>query len=83
MVRCIRLCLDCTDVCNAAQAVTSRLVEYDPDVLRPLLESCVAICRSCGDECERHAAMHAHCRVCAEACRRCEQACRALVDALD
>ena len=83
MVRCIRLCLDCADVCNAAQAVTSRLVEYDPDVLRPLLESCVAICRSCGDECERHAAMHAHCRVCAEACRRCEQACRALVDALD
>jgi len=50
--------------------------------LRPLLESCVAICRSCGDECERHAKMHAHCRVCAEACRRCEQACQALLDAL-
>ena len=83
LVRCIRLCVDCTDVCAAAAAVTSRLVEYDPDVLRPLLESCVAICVSCGDECERHAQMHAHCRVCAEACRRCEQACRALVAALD
>jgi hypothetical protein len=83
MVRCIRLCLDCTDVCAAAAAVTSRLVDYDPDVLRPLLESCVAICSSCGDECERHAAMMAHCRVCAEACRRCEQACRELVAALD
>ena len=83
MVRCIRLCLDCTDVCTAAAAVTSRLVDYDPDVLRPLLESCVAICSSCGDECERHAAMMAHCRVCAEACRRCEQACRELVAALD
>jgi uncharacterized membrane protein len=82
MVRCIRLCMDCADVCNAAQAVTSRLVDYDPAVLRPLLESCVAICRSCGDECERHAKMHAHCRVCAEACRRCEQACQALLDAL-
>jgi len=65
-----------------AAAVTSRLVEYDPGVLRPLLESCVAICRSCGDECERHAPRHAHCRVCAEACRRCEQACRALLAAL-
>jgi hypothetical protein len=82
MVRCIRLGLDCTDVCNAAQAVTSRMVEYDPVVLRPLLESCVAICRSCGDECERHVAMHAHCRVCAGACRYCEQACRAQLDAL-
>jgi hypothetical protein len=83
LVRCIRLCLDCTDICYAAQAVASRLVDYDPAVLRPLLESCVAICRSCGDECEMHAPMHAHCRVCAEACRRCEQACRALLDALE
>ena len=82
MVRCIRLCLDGTDICAAAGAVISRLVDYDPGVLRPLLESCVAICRSCGDECERHAPMHAHCRVCAEACRRCEQACRALLAAL-
>jgi Domain of Unknown Function (DUF326) len=82
MVKCIRLCLDCTDVCTAAAGVTSRLVDYDPGVLRPLLESCVAICRSCGDECERHAPRHAHCRVCAEACRRCEQACRALLAAL-
>jgi Domain of Unknown Function (DUF326) len=83
MVRCIRLCLDCADICTAAQSVTSRLVEYSPAVLQPLLESCVAICMSCGHECEQHAAMHAHCRVCAEACRRCEQACRALLAALD
>jgi len=82
MVRCIRLCLDCTDVCTAAAGVTSRLVSYDPGVLRPLLESCVAICRGCGDECERHAAMP-HCRVCAVACRRCEQACLELLTALD
>jgi Domain of Unknown Function (DUF326) len=49
--------------------------KWDSRVLRPLLEACTAICRSCGEECERHAPMHAHCRVCAEACRRCEQAC--------
>ena len=82
MVRCIRLCLHCTDVCTATVAVISRLAEYDPGVVRPLLEACVAICRSCGDECERHAPHHAHCRVCAEACRRCEQACRDLLGAL-
>ena len=82
MVRCIRLCLDCADVCTATVGVISRQAEYDADVTRPLLEACVAICKSCGDECERHAQMHAHCRVCAEACRRCEQACRELLDAL-
>ncbi|HEU5387015.1 MAG TPA: four-helix bundle copper-binding protein [Streptosporangiaceae bacterium] len=82
MVTCIRLCLDCADICTATAAVISRQTDYHADVTRPLLEACVAICRNCGDECERHAGMHEHCRVCAEACRRCEQACRELLDAM-
>ena len=81
MVKCIRLCLDCADVCTATVGVTSRQAEYDANVTKPLLESCAAICKSCGDECERHAHMQ-HCQVCAEACRRCEQACRELLEAL-
>ena len=81
MVRCIRLCLDCTDICTATAAVISRPADYDANVARPQLQACVAICKSCGDECERHAHMQ-HCRVCAEACRRCEQACRELLDAM-
>jgi uncharacterized membrane protein len=83
MVTCIRLCLDCADVCTAAMGVTSRQASYDASVTRPLLESCVAICKSCGDECERHARHHEHCRVCAQACRVCEQACRELLAALE
>jgi hypothetical protein len=79
MVRCVRLCLHCTDVCAATAGVLSRPAEYDPNVVRPLLESCVAICKSCGDECERHARRHEHCQICAEACRRCESACRKLL----
>jgi len=83
MVRCIRLCLDCADVCTATAAVASRQrEELNPAVLRPLLEACAAICSSCGEECERHAHMHSHCRVCAEACRRGEQASRVLLAAL-
>jgi hypothetical protein len=81
MVRCIRLCLDCTDICTATAGVISRPADYDTDVVRPLLQACVAICKSCGEECEQHVDMQ-HCRVCAEACRRCEQACRELLDAL-
>ena len=81
MVRCIRLCTDCADVCTAAARVISRPAGYDADVVRPLLQACVAICKSCGDECERHDHMP-HCRVCAEACRRCEQACRELLGAM-
>jgi hypothetical protein len=79
MVICIRLCLDCADICSVTSAVLSRPATWDGRVLGPLLEACMASCESCGDECERHAQAHAHCRVCAEACRRCEDACGELL----
>ena len=82
MVTCIRLCLNCADVCAATMGVVTRQAEYDANVARPLLEACIAICKSCGDECARHAPHMAHCRVCEQACRRCEQACRELLGAL-
>jgi Domain of Unknown Function (DUF326) len=82
LVKCVRLCLECTDICGATLGVVSRPAEYDTHVTAPLLEACVAICKSCGDECERHARMHEHCRLCAEACRRCERACRELLAAM-
>ena len=82
MVTCIRLCLDCADVCAAAAGIMSRMSADEPGVLEPLLEACAASCASCGDECARHARLHEHCRICAEACRRAEQACRQLLSAL-
>jgi hypothetical protein len=77
--RCIRLNLDCADVCAATGALLSRQTEPEEAVLRAQLAACAEACRACGEECERHAGMHAHCRVCAEACRRCEEACRQMV----
>jgi hypothetical protein len=82
LVKCIRLCLDCADVCTATLRVASRQTEYDANVTRSLRQACVTACRSSGDECQRHAEMHEHCRVCAEACRRCEQACNQLFSAM-
>jgi hypothetical protein len=79
---CIRTDLECADVCAATARVLARRGAHDSGVLRTLLETCAAACRSCGDECARHADMHDHCRICAEVCRRCEQACRALLDSL-
>ena len=79
MVTCIRLCLDCSDVCTATIGVISRRAAYDEAVTGPLLSACVAMCARCGEECERHAHEHPHCGVCADACRRCEQACRDLL----
>ena len=79
---CIRSCLDCADVCGTTWRVLSRHTAYDANVTRAVLEACATTCKACGDECERHAHMHEHCRICAEVCRRCEQACRDLLGSL-
>ena len=82
LVKCIRLCLDCADVCAATVSVTTRQTEFDSSAVRALLEACATTCKISADECEMHAQLHEHCRLCAEACRRCEQACRELLVAL-
>ncbi len=82
LVACVRLDLDCADVCESTQRVLSRRTGEDDALVRVLVKACAEACRLCGEECDRHAAQHEHCWVCAEACRRCECACRELLAAL-
>ena len=82
MVRCIRLCLDCSDACIAAARILSRQTEPNAETQLMTLEACLAACRASAAECERHAHHHEHCRLCAEECRRCERACSELLGAL-
>jgi hypothetical protein len=77
--RCVRLDLDCADICETTGRVLTRQTEYDAPTSKALLAACGEACRTCAEECERHAEHHEHCRICAEACRRCEQACAALL----
>ena len=79
LVKCIRLCLDCADVCATTIRVITRQTEPDYKAIAPMLVACATMCRISGDECERHAHLHEHCRFCAEVSRRCEQACRELL----
>ena len=80
MAQCIRLDLDCVDVCVATGAAATRRTGVNEDVLIGLLEVCALACRTCAQECERHASKHEHCRLCAEACRACERACIAAME---
>jgi hypothetical protein len=82
LTTCIRTCADCADICDATGRVLSRHTGYDANLTRAVLEACATACRTCGDECERHASQHEHCRICGEVCRRCEQACRDLLTSL-
>ena len=82
LVACIRLDLDCADICATAARVLSRHTGFDVSVARAQLEACIDACMACAAEGARHAEMHEHCRICAEACVRCERACRELLDVL-
>ncbi|WP_114908037.1 four-helix bundle copper-binding protein [Ornithinimicrobium murale] len=77
--KCIRSDLDCADICDTTARVLSRHTGYDANLTRAQVQACAQACKSCGDECARHAEMHEHCRICAEACRACEQACDELL----
>jgi hypothetical protein len=76
VTQCIRLCLDCADVCVATGTVATRRTGSNQVLIRQMLGVCETACRLCGEECERHASRHEHCRICGEACRRCERACQ-------
>jgi hypothetical protein len=78
LTQCIRLDLDCADICNITGRIMTRRTGSDDEVMRRMLSVCAAACRLCAEECQKHAAMHEHCRICAESCRRCMEACQEL-----
>lgn len=81
LVRCVRLNLDCADLCTAATHILLRQTQPDARVLTSVLQAVVVAARVCGMECDRHAGRHEHCRMCAMACQHCERACCELLRA--
>jgi hypothetical protein len=81
LAHCAALCTECADVCTMTLRDLSRPVASDRLVTHGLLAACVRACSNSAEECERHAAHHRHCAICAKACRACEQACKELLDA--
>ena len=79
--RCIALCRVCEDLCTSTLRILSGPFETDRVVTHRLLRACVQACTDCAEECERHAAHHRHCAICAKVCRTCVRACSDLLDA--
>ena len=82
LTRCIRLNLDCADICETTARILSRQTEASPQLMRIQVEACATACRLCAEECEKHADMHQHCKICALSCRSCEQMCRQFLSTL-
>ena len=76
LTACIRLNLDCADVCHTTGKLLARQTDINVDVVRAQVRACIAAVHACAEECRKHAAEHEHCRVCADACCLCEQACQ-------
>jgi hypothetical protein len=75
LVQCVRLTLDCADVCQTAGVVATRRTGQNAPVVIGLLMLAEALCRDCAAECDRHADRLEHCRLCADICRDCADSC--------
>jgi len=76
---CIRLNLDCADICTSTSRILTRQTNPDLTIVAMAIELCAAAADACAHECERHGDRHAHCQVAAAACHRCFDACRSLM----
>ncbi len=54
----------------------STLASHGSDHLARYAYACIDICRSCEDECSKHADEHPPCRDCADACAKCIDECQ-------
>lgn len=80
LTRCVRLNLDCADVCVTMARLLSRPSMIEPEIWIAQLQACIAACRACAQECQQHAQHHEHCRMCADTCRECIAACTDVLD---
>src|ERR1043165_7858318 len=71
LLRCIRLNLDCADVCTTIARLLSRRQQPELSTLRALLEAGTTICAATANEAQKHAEKHEHCRLSAEICLAC------------
>ena len=70
LTNCIKLNIDCADVCR----LTASLVARGSMHAQHLMKECAEICEACARECEQHDHME-HCRMCAQVCHQCADAC--------
>lgn len=69
MTRCIKLDVECAEICGLALSS----VAYEGGFTTEILRICAASCRTCAEECRKHDVEH--CIECAKACEECAKAC--------
>ncbi len=70
LAKCIKLEIDCAEICRLAVSFLARGSEHANHILK----ECAEICDACAKECKKHSHM-AHFKNCAEVCRKCALEC--------
>jgi hypothetical protein len=70
VAQCIRLDIDCAEICRLATGFMARGSSFAQE----LCLACADVCEACGKECRKFPM--AHCQACADACVRCADECR-------
>lgn len=70
MVACIKLDIDCAEICRTLVSFTTRGSLH----AQHLLKECAEICKACAIEAQKHSQMD-HCKKCAEVCLACAEVC--------
>ncbi|WP_027345567.1 four-helix bundle copper-binding protein [Hamadaea tsunoensis] len=82
LATCIRLDLDCADICATAVRMLCRAPAKDLSYVAAMLDLVRLACRRSAEECAQHADKYEHCKVCAEAAIACERACGAFIESM-
>ncbi len=73
------MCMSTADVAMTMMRMMMRPAGYDMAVMTSMMTACMAMGEACADECEMHASMSEHCRICAMACRAMVDSCRSMM----
>jgi hypothetical protein len=73
---CVRLNLDCAEVCLATRMLVSEALLAAPRLVLAQLMVCARLCASCEAECRRFGLPSDRFSACAHACAHCEELCR-------
>ena len=82
MGRCASMCMNTADVATAMMRMMMRPGSYDMAVMSPMMSACMAMGEACAAECDQHAEMSEHCRICASACRAMVEACSSMMSSM-
>ena len=82
MGRCASMCMNTADVATTMMRMMLRPAGYDMAVMGSMMTACMSMGEACAMECDMHADMSEHCRICAAACRAMVEACSMMMSAM-